>query len=763
MRTCLLVIDHYFTYTLHRLFIYCALWASISSLYGQAIYVDHWETIIHAQEEWHYATAIAAESAPADNWYLQDFTLDSSWSLAPGGIGFGDGDDGTTIDPCYSLYIRKEFQIQQIENIAALVLWADYDDAFIAYLNGVEIARSNIGEVGFLADFDASIDYRREAHLFRGALPEQYLIPSSRLASLLQEGENTLAVQVLNDGISSSDLSANFWLCAGLNTPIDSSLSYQANPDWFVEPVLLQQSHLPIVEISTNDHEPIPDDPRVIAQMRIIHAGSNAETHISDPANVYNGRISIEMRGSSSQTRFPKKSFSLETQTNTGENNNVSLLGLPEENDWILYGPYSDKSLQRNALLYHIARKMGNYAPRSVYVELIINDTYQGLYLLMERIKWDKNRLDIKKTDPEDISGDNLTGGYILKIDKLTGETGSTWVSEYPAPHNPEKSIRFECAYPKPDDLQPEQLAYLQEYLAQFENVLNSPNYTDSLSGYRRWIDTDSFIDYLLCNELSYNVDGLRMSTFLHKNRNSIDGRLKMGPVWDFNLAFGNGWDCDVQNSIGYLKDYNIVCPNNNYHIPFWWDRLLSDPYFSDQLQCQWQDYRHRFLHTDSVFQYLDQQAASLGAAIDRNFNKWPILPIKVWPNFFQADDYTGELELTKQWIQNRLEWLDENLWGNCSYYANYTGDQLRARVYPNPVSQNSALHFSYHIPLDSYASAEVFNAQGQLVLIPLQRQVHLAGSYELQIDTERLSSGIYFIRFRAINEYINIPFVLTD
>lgn len=152
-------------------------------------------------------------------------------------------------------------------------------------------------------------------------------------------------------------------------------------------------SNLPIVVIETGPQE-IVDDPRITATMGIINNGDDAVNHLTDPYNDYLGYISIEYRGATSQA-FPKKSYGFETQDHSGENRNVSLMGLPEENDWVLYAPYSDKSLIRNILSYRLFREMGHYAPRTRLCELVVNGDYLGVYVLVEKIKRDRNRLDI--------------------------------------------------------------------------------------------------------------------------------------------------------------------------------------------------------------------------------------------------------------------------------------------------------------------------------------------------------------------------------
>ena len=188
------------------------------------------------------------------------------------------------------------------------------------------------------------------------------------------------------------------------------------------------ESDLPIIMIQTGG-KVITDEPKITADMKIMYNGPGKINKVTDPPLHYNGKIGIELRGSSSMD-FPKKPFGFETREDNGENRNVSLLGMPAENDWILNASYNDKTLMRDALAYLIAGKFMNYAPRVRHVELIINNQYQGVYILTEKIKRDKNRVDISDMDVNDNEGNALTGGYIFKIDKETGSnSGSGWVS----------------------------------------------------------------------------------------------------------------------------------------------------------------------------------------------------------------------------------------------------------------------------------------------------------------------------------------------
>ena len=420
---------------------------------------------------------------------------------------------------------------------------------------------------------------------------------------------------------------------------------------------ILTTSNLPIVVINTNG-QTIVDDPRIVCDMGIIDNGYGVMNSISDPFNDYNGKISIEYRGSSSQT-FPKKPYALETQDSIGNNNNVSLLGMPIENDWILYAPYSDKALMRNFLTFDLGRKMGHYSPRTVYCELVINGDYKGIYILMEKIKRDKDRVDIAKLDADDLAGDSLTGGYIIKVDKYTGTGGVDWLSDFPNISG--GSLYIQYHYPEATALQPQQLNYIEQYVDSFEYALNGLNFADTSIGYAKYIDINSFIDFYIINELSKNIDGYRLSTYMHKDKQSKGGKLTMGPFWDFNLAFGNADYCNGGITSGW--EVNGGCGGNN---PFWFERLLDDTIYENKLKCRWEYLREKSFHQDSLFNFIDSMALYLDDAQQRNFQQWPTLGTYVWPNFYVGNTYQDELIFFKTWIGDRLVWIDNNLSGNC-------------------------------------------------------------------------------------------------
>ena len=608
--------------------------------------IDHWETVIFDNDMWRYFEGV---SAPDSNWRQLGFN-DSSWLMGQGGIGYGDGDDSTIINAVTSLYLRKNFIIIDTSEIVSAILHVDYDDAFVAYLNNVEIARANIGSIGDYPLYNQGSTSLHEAQMYQGGNPDQFIINPQ----ILNQGNNMLSVQVHNDNISSSDLTGRIFLSLGIN---NLTMNYSPTPSWFVPPLFFTSSNLPIVVINTNG-QTIQDDPRIVCEMGIIDNGFGNINSINDPFNDYNGNISIEYRGSSSQS-FPKKAYALETQDSIGNNNNISLLGMPIENDWILYAPYTDKSLMRNFITFDLGRKMGNYSPRTVYCELVVNGEYRGIYILMEKIKRDNDRIDIAKLDFDDLAGDSLTGGYIIKVDKYTGTGGADWVSNFPNIGGDPLYIQYH--YPEASVMQPQQLDYIENFVDSFESALAGPNFMDSLIGYSKYINVNSFIDLYIINELSKNIDGYRLSTYMYKDRDNNGGKLTMGPFWDYNLAYGNADYCSGGITYGWEVDGGCGIYN-----PFWFERLLDDTTYQNKLKCRWEYLRERSFHKDSLSDFIDSMAVYLDYAQQRNFQKWNILGNYVWPNYYVGNTFQDELIFLKDWIDARLIWIDSNIVGNC-------------------------------------------------------------------------------------------------
>ncbi len=479
--------------------------------------------------------------------------------------------------------------------------------------------------------------------------------------------------------------------------------------------VNLQNSNLPIVVINTFG-QVIPDEPKIMANMGIIDNGPGQRNFINQAFNSYFGSIGIELRGSSSQDLSDKKPYGVETRNADGSNLNTALLGMPSENDWVFLAPYSDKSLIRDVLAYTLARRIMPWAPRSRFVELIVNGDYKGVYAVLESIKKDNDRVDISTLNPDENSGDDLTGGYILKIDKWTGAFNDGFNSPYPPPGNPNTPIVYQYHYPRPDDISDPQKAYIQQYINNFEQVMASVNYTDPVVGYPSVIDVSSFVDFFLINEITRNVDGYRLSTFMYKNKDSNGGKLRMGPVWDFNIAFGNANYCSGNDTHGWAINFNWVCPTDSWLIPFWWDKLRNDPAFRGQVRSRWQQLRASTFSNTAINGVIDSLAAVVQEGQGRNFQRWPILGQWVWPNAFVGSTYASEINYLKTWLAGRLIWMDNEINGFPVSVRESGGINLSVNAYPNPVGMGMEATIACTLPRSDEVVLEIFDLRGSCV-----------------------------------------------
>jgi hypothetical protein len=416
-------------------------------------------------------------------------------------------------------------------------------------------------------------------------------------------------------------------------------------------------SRLPIVVLETEGQE-ILDEPRISAKMGIIDNGKERFNGNWNKFTDFEGNVSIERRGFTSQN-FPKLQYAFETLDEEGIPENVELLGFPMENDWILHAPYSDKSIIRNVLIYGWWEELGHYASQTKFCELLLNGQYQGIYILMEQIKWDKHRVDITKIDADDNMGDSLTGGYIIKIDKPIGGDGEfDWTTSIDTFQNVKANVSFQYDYPNDDEITNDQQAYIQSYIKDLETTLLGESFSDEQEGYRKYVDVNSFIDFFIIQELAHNVDGYRSSTYLHKKRDSEGGKLFAGPVWDFNLSLGNTTGCEGEKTEGWALDH----PCDPTVIPFWWRRMHQDSAYKAQLVNRWVELRNGPLSNENLLADVDGQVSELGQSVDRNFTRWPILGIEIWPNDFVGETHKEEIDFLKDWLLKRTKWIDENI-----------------------------------------------------------------------------------------------------
>lgn len=445
------------------------------------------------------------------------------------------------------------------------------------------------------------------------------------------------------------------------------------------------ESDLPIVVINTNGQN-ISDDPKIMADMGIIYNGVGQRNHLSDPHNAYNGKAGIEIRGNYSAS-LPQKPYGFETWDANGNAVNVSLLGMPEESDWVLLANYNDKSFARNIVPFHIFEQMGHYAVRTRLVDVVLNDEYKGIYLLGEKIKRDTLRVSVPKLEPTEITGVDVTGGYILKIDYWDGS--NSWQLDHSPVGYPGLDVHMVYYYPKADEIVPQQQSYIQSFIGLFEDALYGPEFDDPVNGYRQYLSTPTFIDYMLVSEVTRNVDGYKKSHFFYKDKDHNDGtfrKLKSGPVWDFDWALKDiDWGSDDGSGLMYLY------PDQDVNATGWEIRLMQDTVFANEVRCRYDDLRRNILSEAYLFAKIDSVANVVNESQAWHYAVWGHLGQATGTPEVQAPSqtYAEEVQRLKDWLHRRFEWLDANLPGTlngCSMAGmNDLSESSTLTAYPNP------------------------------------------------------------------------------
>ncbi len=417
---------------------------------------------------------------------------------------------------------------------------------------------------------------------------------------------------------------------------------------------ILTDSNLPIVIINTDGGITIPDSPRILATMKVIYRGEGLRNFITDQDSAkylnYNGRIDIEIRGSSSQ-EVPKKQFGLTTfKDDNISKNNVSLLGLPDENDWILNGLAFEPSLIRDYLNYNLSRMIGQYASRTVYCEVMINGSYNGLYVLEEKVKQGPDRVNVRNIETTDNTYPKISGGYITKADKIAGGDVLAWtMSSYIGTND----VTFVHVQPEPRTVTPQQNDYIKSEFLKLSNTLYFKNASFE-TGYPSVIDVPSFINYMIINEFSANADAYQYSTYFHKDRN---GKLRAGPIWDLNLTYG--YDLSIW---GYdrSKTDTWQFSNGDNEGPQFWRDLFNNPEFRCYLSKRWNQLiaPGQPLNYSVVETFIDQTVANITEASIRENLRWETVP-----------NLSAEITKIKDFMKLRISWMTSNIgpFSNCS------------------------------------------------------------------------------------------------
>jgi hypothetical protein len=531
--------------------------------------------------------------------------------------------------PNNNIVYRAQFELENPTRIEEGLLEYSHKYAAKVYFNGIECATiprelitGHATENGFQIE-----EYWR---------PRKVVFNRATLSKVLKKGKNTILIVISNSKdltqVECTKKQLSF-LTNGKEANLQTNLKLEKPKSYFTS------STIPIFKINTHE-KVIEDEPKIKASLKIIDTEKGNNHWLDSSANY---SIKIERRGYTSQS-FAKKSYSFNIRDATG--NAVALLGLPKSKKWVLSGPYADKSLIRNALVYSLYREMGNYAPNTKFIDLIINNNYRGIYVLTEKIQLSPEHLNITPLQINEDANFKASGGYLLEIDR------NPWRGIYPPPSDT-SAIPLSYAPQSPkikklntpiEDLIKSQVNSFEKHLYENDDLYNS-------------LDINSFVDYLILTEFSKNIDGYCLSTFIYnKDITAKRSKFYIGPIWDYNFSLGLTDYREGFNPEGYVY-------NSTKYIPFWWKKLLQDEQFKLALEKRYSQLRQTILSTKNVNIKIDALVAQLGNSTATNFEKWPVLNSKdFWPNYFLGKTHAEEVDYLKNWIRKRVEFLDQDL-----------------------------------------------------------------------------------------------------
>lgn len=418
------------------------------------------------------------------------------------------------------------------------------------------------------------------------------------------------------------------------------------------------------VELYNGAVYPVTVRLRKIPPFPVVHITTEGGARIVSKEDYVNGTVTFEDRGGvysdvkeltapmrirgRGQTTWnmPKKPYRIKLDEKS------KVFGVASSKDWVLLANYADKTLLRNVVAMKLSEIVGmSWTPAMYPVNVFLNGTPLGMYTFSEHKKIARHRVDITPVTPGDNSGEALTGGYYLEIEQ-NDAVAYDWTASYQVP------LVFK--EPEREELTHEQRVYVRNYFKDFEAALDSDSFTDPETGYRAFIDVDSFIADYLVQEITKNIDGnLRKSTFLTKERNR---KLKMYHVWDFDLALGNcnylnveftatngpeGWFVKTQGRTDQGRGKS------------WYKRMFEDPAFVAEVKAKWNEIKPRL---DGIPDFIEEEYESVKEQADANFVIWPILNTYVWPNLYAAGTYRQHVDFMKNYYVQRIAWLDRNI-----------------------------------------------------------------------------------------------------
>ncbi len=417
-------------------------------------------------------------------------------------------------------------------------------------------------------------------------------------------------------------------------------------------------THLPLVQIDTGGKEipgkPILDEEghhkgfttasddadRILSTVRITdHEETN--NHIGDEPTLVS-EATIHVHGNSSRY-FDKLSYKIKLVDSVGDGNDQSVMGMDAHSEWVLHGPFLDKTLLRNYMWYNIGGEIMGYAPNVRFCELFLNGEYEGVYVMTETVTAGKNGARLPLTVDKK---DNTYSGYLLRMDRTSEEDINNF-TKYAYRLNATSGINIE--YPGKKNITPELMTSITKDFSSFEKAIYSYDFDNDAYGYKKLIDIDSFVNYFIINELTGNYDVGAYSTYIYKDK---DGRFRMC-IWDFNNACDN-----YQEQAIPTDDFRLI------NAPWYW-MLVKDKDFTKRIIDRYRDLRKSVLSDEYLDQYIDDTIAYLGDAVKRNEERWGYSyddDTLLNPAERNLHSFDSAVTQMKDYIRRRTEFLDENI-----------------------------------------------------------------------------------------------------
>ena len=434
-------------------------------------------------------------------------------------------------------------------------------------------------------------------------------------------------------------------------------------------------THLPLINITTDGEMPSPyileegqELPYADIALGLIHIEKNDEmvgatieyfdcetqnNHLTDNP-VIKEKAFVRTRGATSRI-YDKKGYLIKfKESDLVTNKDVSLSGMTADNEWVLHGPFLDKTLIRNYVCYNLAGEIMEYAPNVRFCEAYLNGEYIGVYLIVEKIGYNKyGRVQVSKTDSEIAET-----SYIVKIDRqnmdplesITTFSRKSLFSSSLLANTGYMSIVYPAS-----TLTEEQRRYIISDISKFEKTIYSFDYDDEKRGYLKYIDVESFVDYFLINEFTLNYDANALSRFFYKD---VGGKYKMC-VWDFNSAFD------------YYK-YSYTTPQTfQLHKSIWYEYLFKNETFVEAVIDRYYELSESYFNEKYLLNYIDETIEYLGSAIERNYEKWGYsfqseyngkLYDFIYPTERNVRSYEAAVTQLKNCIINRINFMNENI-----------------------------------------------------------------------------------------------------